>query len=193
MFSAVLDLLGLGLRFLASMARFRANQEVDPEALTREYGEKLKAVMTLYGVEGLKGLFNGSAPALTYASVEHKRSDPEERKFDDLPMPMTARAEPTEPPKKFGFGFMPNDNVNNDTVSQLVNHQPIHNEMATRHESYERVSNETSGKAGKERIGKIDSCIECDDDYIVKSHHQIRCPECSTKAREQFVKTGLNR
>ncbi len=66
-FSAVLDLLGLGLRFLASMARFRANQEIDPEALTREYGEKLKAVMTLYGVEGLKGLFNGSAPALTYA------------------------------------------------------------------------------------------------------------------------------
>ncbi len=57
-------------------------------------------------------------PSVEPTAPDHKRSpkrsDHEERKtareaqqFDDLPMPMTASAEPTEQPKKFGFGFVP--------------------------------------------------------------------------------------
>jgi len=85
-----------------------------------------------------------------------------------------------------------NQLVNNQLVNnQPVNNQPVNNETVIKYENYERVSSENSGKAGKGRVGKIDSCVECNDDYIVKSYHQIRCPTCSTKTRAQYAKTAL--
>ena len=76
-FSAVLDLLGLGLRFLASMARFRASGVPDVNAATREYAKKLKAYATLYGVNGLQDLFDRQAQVIyhdkpTLATPTHK-------------------------------------------------------------------------------------------------------------------------
>ncbi len=71
-FSAVLDLLGLGGRFLASMARFRASGVPDVNEATREHINKLKAFATLYGINGLQDLFDRqtqviyhNTPALT--------------------------------------------------------------------------------------------------------------------------------
>ncbi len=50
----------------------------------------------------------------------------------------------------------------------------------------ERVAPELSGKGGKGRVGKLDSCIDCGQDFIVKIHHAKRCPICAEKAQDSY-------
>jgi hypothetical protein len=43
----------------------------------------------------------------------------------------------------------------------------------------QRVPPELSGKAGKGRVGKLDTCIDCGADYEVLAHNGLRCKPCS--------------
>jgi hypothetical protein len=58
---------------------------------------------------------------------------------------------------------------------------------------YERVPSELSGKNGKGRTGKIDSCIDCGDDYLVKIHNATRCEKCSKDNQQSYAKARLNK
>ena len=58
---------------------------------------------------------------------------------------------------------------------------------------YERVPSELSGKTGKGRTGKIDSCIDCGDDYLVKIHNAVRCEKCSKENQKSYAKARLNK
>ncbi|WP_062152998.1 hypothetical protein [Beggiatoa leptomitoformis] len=53
-------------------------------------------------------------------------------------------------------------------------------------EGVEFVPSELSGIASKGRVGKKDHCVECDDEFLVKAHNQVRCPTCSEKARVSY-------
>ena len=47
-----------------------------------------------------------------------------------------------------------------------------------------RVPNELSGKTGKGRMGLIDSCVQCENDYVVKTWNQTHCcNNCSAKSK----------
>ena len=58
---------------------------------------------------------------------------------------------------------------------------------------YDRVPSELSGRMGKGRTGKIDSCIDCGSDYLIKIHNATRCPECSKQNQASYVKSQLNK
>lgn len=57
----------------------------------------------------------------------------------------------------------------------------------------ERVAPELSGIGGKGRVGKLDSCIDCGQDFIVKIHHAKRCPSCADVAQLSYKKAQANR
>lgn len=125
-FSAVLDLLGLGLRFLASMARYRANGWLDELALKREYARKINAIITLYGVDGVQQMFN-QQPALALPNANVGGAQPQQQATPNT-KPASITAQATEQPpelseNKQGFvGFVPpntqieppKDNAQND-------------------------------------------------------------------------------
>ena len=57
----------------------------------------------------------------------------------------------------------------------------------------ERVPIELSGKGGKGRVGKLDSCVDCGADFIVKIHHAKRCPDCAEIAQNSYKKAQVKR
>jgi len=42
-------------------------------------------------------------------------------------------------------------------------------------------------------LNHVDSCIDCNNDYVVTTHNQIRCPECSEKTRAKYVRDAVKR
>lgn len=48
----------------------------------------------------------------------------------------------------------------------------------------QRVPPELSGKTGKGRMGLIDSCVECGNDFVVKTWNNVHCcSDCSAKSK----------
>lgn len=50
----------------------------------------------------------------------------------------------------------------------------------------ERVPPELSRRAGAGRVGKLDTCRDCGEDYQVKMHNATRCPPCTEKAQATY-------
>jgi len=57
------------------------------------------------------------------------------------------------------------------------------------YKDYERVPAHLSQKAGKGRVGKIDTCSDCGIDYIVPAYNAKRCTSCAEKARGSYRRT----
>jgi hypothetical protein len=78
-----------------------------------------------------------------------------------------------------------NQPANNQPASA---NQPANNQQVI-YKDYERVASHLSQVKGKGRTGKIDSCVNCGSDYIVKVAHQLRCKTCSDEVKNNFAKS----
>jgi len=61
----------------------------------------------------------------------------------------------------------------------------------TIYKGYERVPSQLSKKAGKGRTGKIDTCKDCSDDFIVRTYNACRCKKCADTAQNSYSTSRL--
>ncbi len=50
----------------------------------------------------------------------------------------------------------------------------------------ERVALELSQTAGKGRVGKVDACKDCGNDFVVETYNGTRCKPCAEKAAQSY-------
>jgi len=90
-----------------------------------------------------------------------------------------------------------NARVSTNTNERVSTNERVNNEpnerVKTVFKGLDRVPDHLSQVKGKGRVKHIDSCIDCNDDYIVGNYNQIRCPECSERTRAKFVKDAVKR